>query len=80
MTLLIIEIDEQMIETTLMNVSQKLAEGKSVKTLRDLKPSLVIPGHGEPMKGEELKNHLDKLAKDFKEIAVPDQGVFVKEN
>lgn len=51
---------------------------KSVRTLRDLKPNLAIPSHGEPMKGDELTRHLDMLVNNFDEIAVPDQGVFVK--
>jgi len=49
----------------------------SVKRLRNLKPSLVIPSHGLPMKGEELTRHLDMLARHFEEIAVPEQGRFV---
>ncbi|MDD4239774.1 MAG: MBL fold metallo-hydrolase [Desulfotomaculaceae bacterium] len=49
----------------------------SVKRLRDLQPSLVIPSHGQPMKGEELKRHLDMLVSNFDEIAVPEQGRFV---
>ncbi|WZL74025.1 MBL fold metallo-hydrolase [Clostridiaceae bacterium 35-E11] len=54
----------------------KAAEN-SVKILRDLKPNLAIPSHGEPMKGKELTRHLDMLVNNFDEIAVPDQGVFV---
>lgn len=54
----------------------KAAEA-SVRQLRDLKPSLVIASHGEPMKGEELTRHLDMLVDNFDEIAVPDKGVFV---
>ncbi|MDO0824224.1 MBL fold metallo-hydrolase [Desulfosporosinus nitroreducens] len=54
-----------------------VAAETSVKRLRDLKPSLVIPSHGQPMQGEELRRHLDMLSHDFKEIAVPDQGRFV---
>ena len=53
------------------------AAEKSVKRLRDLKPSLVIPSHGQPMKGEELKRHLDLLVTHFDQIAVPEQGRFV---
>lgn len=49
----------------------------SVRLLRDLKPSLVIPSHGKPMRGTELTEHLDMLAKHFEEIAVPEQGKFV---
>ena len=49
----------------------------SVKQLRDLKPTLVIPSHGQPMKGEELTHHLDMLSRHFEDIAVPEQGHFV---
>lgn len=49
----------------------------SVKRLKDLNPSLVIPSHGQPMKGEELTRHLDMLVHHFDEIAVPEQGRFV---
>lgn len=49
----------------------------SVKRLRDLQPSLVIPSHGQPMKGEELKLQLDMLVNKFNEIAIPEQGRFV---
>lgn len=53
------------------------AAENSVRILRDLKPYIAIPSHGEPMKGEELTRHLDMLVNNFDEIAVPDQGVFV---
>ncbi|MFL0252164.1 MBL fold metallo-hydrolase [Clostridium neuense] len=53
------------------------AAKSSVKLLRDLKPSLAIPSHGEPMNGQELTKHLDILVNNFDEIAVPEQGVFV---
>lgn len=49
----------------------------SVKRIRDLKPSLVIPSHGQPMKDEELTRHLEMLAHHFDQIAVPEQGRFV---
>lgn len=49
----------------------------SVKRLRDLKPNLVVPSHGQPMREGELTRHLDMLAKHFEEIAVPEQGRFV---
>lgn len=52
----------------------------SVKRLRDLKPELVIPSHGQPMKGEELTRHLDMLVQHFDEIAVPEQGRFVEKS
>ena len=51
----------------------------SARHLRDLKPSLAIPSHGEPMKGEELTRHLDALVSNFRDIAKPKQGRFVTE-
>lgn len=50
---------------------------KSVRKLADLKPSLVITGHGLPLYGQELRTQLDRLAKNFDELAVPDQGRYV---
>lgn len=53
------------------------AAENSVKHLKDLNPSLVIPSHGQPMKGEELREHLEMLVGHFSEIAVPKQGQFI---
>jgi glyoxylase-like metal-dependent hydrolase (beta-lactamase superfamily II) len=50
---------------------------KSVNRLKELKPSLVIPSHGQPMGGEELERHLEFLTNHFHEIAVPEQGRFI---
>lgn len=50
---------------------------KSVQVLRDLSPHLVVPSHGQPMKGEQLAQHLNYLVHHFDEIAVPEQGVYV---
>lgn len=50
---------------------------ESVKKIHDLKPSLVIPSHGQPMRGKELEEHLDLLVNNFEEIAVPEHGRFV---
>ena len=54
----------------------KAAE-ESVRHLMDLKPSLAIPSHGEPMQGEELTKHLELLVTHFDTIAKPEQGRFV---
>lgn len=54
----------------------KAAE-ESVRKIRDLRPSLVIPSHGNPMRGEDLAQHLDLLVHNFKEIAVPEHGRYV---
>lgn len=49
-----------------------LKANNSVNLLMELKPSIAIPSHGEPMKGEELTNHLEMLVKNFTEKAIPD--------
>jgi hypothetical protein len=36
-----------------------------VKQLKDLKPLLLIQGHGQPMKGGELTKNLEKLVNSF---------------
>lgn len=53
------------------------AAEKSVKLLADLKPSLALPSHGQPMEGEELGKHLELLTNNFTDIAKPRQGKFV---
>lgn len=50
----------------------------SVKKLADLRPLAAITGHGKPMSGEELLQGLDKLAKDFETIAIPENGRYVQ--
>jgi len=50
---------------------------ESIKHLRELRPALVIPSHGQPMRGAELTEQLEMLIENFEEIAVPDQGRFV---
>lgn len=52
---------------------------KSVRLLAELNPSLVIPSHGKPMAGIELKEHLEHLTQHFQEIAVPEQGKFLEQ-
>lgn len=49
----------------------------SVKKLQALNPALAITGHGKPMRDEELTRELGRLVKDFKEIAIPEEGRFV---
>lgn len=50
---------------------------KSVKALRDLKPSLIITSHGAPMRGEELKVALENLALNFHTETVPEHGRYM---
>ncbi len=53
------------------------AAGHSVEQLASLNPSLLVPGHGASMEGEELTSGLRDLADHFEERAVPDYGRYV---
>ncbi|KQS35798.1 MBL fold metallo-hydrolase [Pedobacter sp. Leaf194] len=53
------------------------AAWETVKKLRDLRPAVVIAGHGQSMKGASLRLGLKKLADDFDTIAIPEHGRFV---
>jgi glyoxylase-like metal-dependent hydrolase (beta-lactamase superfamily II) len=53
------------------------AARESVQKLDNLKPEIVITGHGPFMEGDELKKGLSKLAREFDEIAVPSHGKYV---
>ncbi|MFP5078043.1 MBL fold metallo-hydrolase [Rhizobium sp. YIM 134829] len=46
----------------------------SVRLLAGLKPELIVTGHGQPVHGLEAREKLDLLARDFREIAVPEGG------
>ncbi|MFC7392187.1 MBL fold metallo-hydrolase [Scopulibacillus cellulosilyticus] len=50
----------------------------SVRYLASLKPNVAATGHGIPMAGDMLTQQLDDLVKNFKSIAVPEQGRFVQ--
>ncbi|SDN76557.1 MBL fold metallo-hydrolase [Alkalicoccus daliensis] len=52
---------------------------KSVEKLRDLNPSAVLAGHGQPMEGENLAEGLNNLADNFEETAVPSYGKYVRD-
>jgi glyoxylase-like metal-dependent hydrolase (beta-lactamase superfamily II) len=47
------------------------AAKESVARLESLKPTVAITGHGVPMQGEFLKQELERLVRNFDEIAVP---------
>ncbi|RYD38417.1 MAG: MBL fold metallo-hydrolase, partial [Verrucomicrobiaceae bacterium] len=49
----------------------------SVRTLRELQPQVLVPGHGHAMRGEELSRGLQRLVDSFSEVAVPSHGRFV---
>ena len=52
---------------------------ESVQRLEALNPQTVIPGHGTAMSGDELRIGLATLLNDWKELAVPDHGKWVRE-
>jgi len=52
----------------------------SVQRLADLKPSVVLTGHGQPMEGEDLERDLAALAWDFDHIARPSHGKSVQKS
>jgi glyoxylase-like metal-dependent hydrolase (beta-lactamase superfamily II) len=47
---------------------------QSVEKLAALRPELVVTGHGEAMRGPEMQEALSRLAREFREIAVPKSG------
>lgn len=53
------------------------AAEESVKTLRDIRPQSVIPGHGQYMEGKELQTGLTRLVEKFNELAKPGHGRFI---
>lgn len=50
---------------------------ESVETLWKLQLETVVPGHGVMLKGDNLKDGLDRLVNNFDEIAVPKHGRYV---
>lgn len=52
---------------------------QSVETLCDLKPEIAAAGHGKPMRGEEMRQQLERLVQDFWMVAVPKHGRYVHE-
>ncbi len=45
----------------------------SVETLAALEPEVVVCGHGRAMRGAEMRAALHTLARDFVEIAMPEE-------
>ena len=52
---------------------------ESVCALGALEPELVVTGHGRAMRGEEMRLALQALARNFDEVARPEQGRYVNE-
>ena len=53
------------------------AARSSVRELAALQPELAVTGHGEALKGAEMRAGLQALASNFDEIAVPEHGTYV---
>jgi glyoxylase-like metal-dependent hydrolase (beta-lactamase superfamily II) len=53
---------------------------QSVEKLASLEPELVITGHGRAMQGQEMRLALHALARNFNEVAVPEQGRYVTQH
>lgn len=53
------------------------AAKESVRKLSQLHPTIAVTGHGAPMVGEELTENLNKLVREFDQIAKPDHGKYV---
>lgn len=55
------------------------AAEKSVARLAELEPETVITGHGPALRGEAMRKSLAKLARQFQQVAVPEEGRYVEE-
>ena len=49
----------------------------SVKLLEALRPEIAVTGHGIPINGNELRENLAKLARDFDKLAIPQHGKYL---
>src|SRR5215218_2733046 len=50
---------------------------RSVQTLASLAPETVVTGHGQAMRGDQMRAALNELAHRFDEVAVPAEGRYV---
>lgn len=50
----------------------------SVQRLAALQPQIAITGHGTAVEGKDLQQGLEKLLQNWKEVAVPDHGKWVR--
>ena len=55
------------------------AAEESVKTFAALEPKLVLTLHGRPLRGPEMRQALQRLAREFRALAVPEQGRYLHE-
>jgi glyoxylase-like metal-dependent hydrolase (beta-lactamase superfamily II) len=55
------------------------AAEESVRRIADLDPDLVVTFHGKPLRGAEMREALRRLAREFRDLAVPRQGRYLRE-
>lgn len=55
------------------------ASKRSVERLCELEPEYAITGHGLAMHGGSLRAALKTLARDFDQVAVPEDGIYLRE-
>ncbi len=51
----------------------------SVELLAALEPEVAVTGHGQALRGAEMRDALHLLARDFDRIAVPKHGRYVNQ-
>lgn len=62
-----------------MYFTQNFDQAKhSVDALAALEPEIAVSGHGRAMQGQELRDALHGLSRDFYSVAVPKDGKYVK--
>lgn len=61
-----------------LTVDWQAAE-ESVKALAALEPELVLTFHGRPLRGPEMRDSLHRLAREFRIVALPEQGKYLSE-
>lgn len=49
----------------------------SARRLEELKPEILITGHGPMMQGNEMKEGLSRLVREFDKLAIPSHGKYV---
>ncbi|MFN3650678.1 MAG: MBL fold metallo-hydrolase [Armatimonadota bacterium] len=52
---------------------------ESVRALAALSPEVAVTGHGRAMQGEALRAALTALARDFRQVAVPEHGRYAEQ-
>ncbi len=59
-----------------LTVDWEAAE-ESVQRLAALEPDLVVTFHGKPLQGPQMRAALHRLAQEFRQVAVPEQGRYL---